>query len=141
VGLRQNRRNPIKYNTTSLSNTMEISQEAMDAFKKREFTFPLTIKHIEYVLAKNKNELIEKKYSRFIGLNTSKCQEYLADDTLCDVIKDTVKKLKPYANPKQVQQRGRPSTKRKHNDVHQQKSNRHFHPVSATVNKDFMMLL
>lgn len=49
--------------------------------------------------------------------------------------------MKPYANPKQVQQRGRPSTKRKQKDPHQQKSNGHFNPVSATVNKDVMMLL
>jgi hypothetical protein len=55
---------------------MEISQEAIDTFRKREFTYPLTTKNIEYVLAKNKNELIDKKYIRFTGLNTSKRQEY-----------------------------------------------------------------
>ncbi len=97
---------------------MEISQETIYAFKKREFNYQLIIKLIEYVLAYNKNELIEKKYSRFTGLNTSKCQEYLVDDTLLDVIKGNIENLKPYANLKQVKQRGRPSTKRKQNDVH-----------------------
>jgi len=101
----------------------------------------LTIKHIEYVLANNKNELIQMKYSRFTRLNTSKCQEDLIDDTLWDIINDTDENLKPYDNPKQVQQRGKPSTKRKQNEVHQQKLNHLFNPVSATVNKDVMMLL
>jgi len=108
VGLGQNRQTPIKYNIKSPNNTMEISQETIYAFKKREFNYQLIIKLIEYVLANNKNELIEKKYSRFTGLNTSKCQEYLVYDTLLDVIKGNIENLKPYANLKQVKQRDLP---------------------------------